>query len=163
VKSSNPESVAAKLPVATGKVTIDDKGVITIPSAACSSPTEKTSKMSNHGVKDLVVFLKDNKSGETRLHLSRYSTESDSFEYTFDVPKAGKYQMVASVVTPKWEQRLFASANGGAAVEIALPYTIGMWEKTAPVEIELAAGKNVLKCHGPARVTFGEFILTPVK
>jgi hypothetical protein len=104
-----------------------------------------------------------NKSGDTHLHLSRYSKESDTFEYTFDAPKGGKYQLVASVVTPMPKQNLFATANGGAAVEMALPYTIGMWDKTAPVEIEMKAGKNVLKFHGPARVTVGHFTLTPMK
>jgi hypothetical protein len=154
-------SVAAKAPAATGKITVDAKGVITIPSAACSSPTERTHKLARGGDKDLVVFVKDNTSGETRLHYSRYSTEADSFEYTFDAPKAGKYTLEARVATPKWEQRLFATANGGTPVEMPLPYTIGMWDNTAPVAIELKAGKNVLKFHGPARVTVDTFTLTP--
>jgi hypothetical protein len=160
--SKSTGSVAAKAPAATGKSTVDDKGVITIPAAACSSPTESTTKLGRGGVKDLVVFVKDNKSGETRLHYSRYSTESDTFEYTFDAPKGGKYMLVASVVTPKPKQVLFAAANGGAAVEMPLPYTIGLWDKTTPVEIELKAGKNVLKFHGPARVTVKDFKLEPV-
>jgi hypothetical protein len=148
--------------VATGKITVDDKGVITIPSAACSSPTESTHVVGRNLDRYMVVFVKDNKSGETRLHYSRFTSAADTFEYTFDAPKAGKYQMLASVVTPRWEQVLFASANGGADVEMPLPYTIGMWDKTAPVEIELKAGKNVLKFHGPARVTIKDFKLTPV-
>jgi len=45
---------------------------------------------------------------------------------------------------------------------MALPYTIGLWGKTSPVEIELKEGKNVLKFHGPARVTIKDFTLTPV-
>ncbi len=159
-KSSNPASVAAKAPAATEKVTVDDKGVITIPSAACSSPTESTSALYRGGQTDLIVFVK-NKAGETHLHLSRYSKESDTFEYTFDVPKAGKYKLTADVATPMPNHLLFASSNGGADVEIKLPYTIGMWNKTAPVEIELKAGKNVLKFHGPARVTIDHFTLTP--
>jgi hypothetical protein len=105
--------------------------------------------------------VKDNKSGETRLHYSRFTSAADKFEYTFDAPKAGKYQMLASVATPRWEQRLFATANGGTPVEMPLPYTIGMWDKSAPVAIELKAGKNVLKFHGPARVTVDTFTLTP--
>ena len=113
------------------------------------------------GRSDLIVFVK-NKAGDTLLHLSRYSKEGDAFEYTFETPKGGTYQLVASVVTPKPVQRLFATANGGAAVEMALPYTIGMWDKTAPVGIELKAGKNVLKFRGPARVTLGQFTLTPM-
>lgn len=64
----------------------------------------------------------------------------------------------SSIVAP-----VAATANGGAAVEMPLPYTIGMGDKTAPVEIELKQGKDVVKFHGPARVTVGEFVLTPVK
>jgi hypothetical protein len=160
-ESSSTPSVAAKAPTATGEVTIDDKGVITIPSAACSNPTESTKSLYKGGRSDLIVFVK-NKAGDTLLHLSRYSKEGDAFEYTFETPKGGTYQLVASVVTPKPVQRLFATANGGAAVEMALPYTIGMWDKTAPVGIELKAGKNVLKFRGPARVTLGQFTLTPM-
>jgi len=162
-KPSTAPSVAEKAPAATGKITVDAKGVITIPSAACSSPTESTTFLYHGGVTERIVFVKDKKSGETRLHLSRYCNEGDTFEYTFDAPKAGKYQLSASVVTPKWDQRLSVTANGGTPVEWALPYTIGLWEKTAPVEIELAAGKNVLKFHGPARVTVGTFTLSPGK
>jgi chemotaxis protein histidine kinase CheA len=158
--SSGTAPVAATEPKATGKVTIDNKGVITIPSAACSSPTESTKALYRGGHTDQIVFLKD-KAGNTVLHLSRYSNESDTFEYTFDAPKAGKYQLVASVVTPKWHQRLFATANGGTPVEMPLPYTIGLWGKTEPVVIELKAGTNVLKFHGPARATLGQFTLTP--
>ncbi|MFM7180228.1 MAG: hypothetical protein ACKO2G_02000 [Verrucomicrobiales bacterium] len=160
--SSGTAPLATKAPAATGKVAIDDKGVITIPAAACSSPAESKSSLYRGGRSDLIVFL-NNKAGDTLLHLSRYSKEGDSFEYTFDTPKAGKYQLVATVVTPKWDQRLFATTNSLAPVEMALPYTIGMWGKTAPVEVELKPGQNVLKFHGPARATFGEFTLTPVK
>ena len=140
----------------------DDWGVITIPAAACSSPTESTKTLFRGTLKDMVVFLKTT-SGDTLLHLSRYSTENDSFEYTFDAPNAGKYKLTANVVTPKPKQRLFASANGARAVEMPLPYTIGMWDRTEPVEIELARGKNVLKFHGPARVTMHHFTLTPAR
>ena len=161
-KSPGTPAVAVEAPAATGKVTVDDKGVITIPSAACSNPAE-SKKILYHGCQsDLIVFLK-NKSGDTLLHLTRYSKESDTFEYTFDAPKAGKYQLRATVATPKWNQRLVASVNGGAPVEMPLPYTIGLWGKTEPIAIELAAGKNVLKFRGPARVTIGEFKLMPVK
>ncbi len=103
----------------------------------------------------------NNKAGETLLHLSRYAKEGDAFEYTFDAPKAGKYQLVAGIATPKPNQKLFATANGGPAVEMALAYTIGLWGKSSPVEVELKAGSNVLKFHGPARVTFNRFTLTP--
>jgi hypothetical protein len=159
--SSNTTAVAATAPAATGKATVDAKGVITIPSAACSNPTQSTRKGSRHGLKDLIVFVK-NKAGETHLHLSRYATETDSFEYTFDAPKAGKYQLEAGVVTPRPNQILYTSVNGGADVEWSLPYTMGMWDKAAPIVIELKAGRNVLKFRGPGRVTLGQFTLTPM-
>lgn len=161
-KPSGTPAVAAKAPAATGKITVDGKGIITIPSAACSSPTESTSSLFRGGRSDLIVFVK-NKAGDTHLHLSRYSKDGDTFEYTFDAPKAGKYQLVANVVTPKPNQKLYATANGGTPVEMALPYTIGLWGKTEPVSIDLKAGTNVLKFHGPARATFDQFTLTPVK
>jgi hypothetical protein len=163
-KSESPRtpSVAAKAPAARGRITVDAKGVITIPSAACSRPTESTTKLANGAVKDLVVFVK-NKAGDTLLHFSRYGTEADSFEYTFDAPKAGKYKLTADVVTPMPNHKLMVSANGGADVAMALPYTIGMWGTTQPIEIGLKAGRNVLKFHGPARVTIKDFTLTPVQ
>jgi hypothetical protein len=161
-RSSSAVSVAAPAPAATGAVTVDDRGVITIRSAASSSPTESTRKLFRGAQPDLIVFVKD-KAGDTRLHVSRYAIQNDKFTYTSDAPKAGNYKMAANVATPKWDQRLFASANGGAAVEIPLPYTTGMWEKTEPVEIELAAGRNELTFHGPARVTIDRFTLTPVR
>jgi hypothetical protein len=153
-------SAARTEPSATGKATVDAQGVITIPSAATSSPTESKRSLFRGGQSDLIVFV-NNKAGKTLLHLSRYAKSVDSFEYTFDAPKAGKYQLVADIATPKPNQKLFATANGGPVVEMALPDTIGLWGKTEPVEVELKAGSNVLKFHGPARATFDRFTLTP--
>jgi hypothetical protein len=160
--STTTPVVAKKEPSATGKATVDSKGVITLPSAACSSPTESKRSLYKGGQSDLIVFL-DDKAGQTLLHLSRYAKEGDAFEYTFDAPKAGNYQLVADLATPKPNQKLFVTANGGSAAEMALPYTIGLWGKSPGVEVELKAGSNILKFHGPARVTFGRFTLSPVK
>ena len=156
---ANP-SVAKAEPSATGKASVDSSGIITIPSAATSSPSENKRSLYKGGQSDLIVFV-NNKAGETLLHLSRYAKEGDSFEYTFDAPEAGKYQLVADIATPKPNQKLYATANGGSPVEMALPYTIGLWGKTDPVEVELKAGSNVLKFNGPARATFDQFTLTP--
>ena len=162
-KSSATPAVAKKeQPAATGKASVDAKGVITIPSAACSSPTESKRVLYKGRQADLVVFL-NNKAGKTVLHMSRYAKSGDTFEYTFDAPKAGKYQMVVDIATPKPNQKLFATANGGSPVEMALPYTIGLWGKTEPVEVELKAGSNVLKFSGPVRATFDQITLTPMK
>jgi hypothetical protein len=159
-KPSPTPAVASKDPSATGKVSVDDKGVITLPSAACSSPSESMKSLYRGRNVDRIVFLK-NKTGKTVLHYSRYAKDTDTFEYTFDAPKAGKYQLVSELATPKPNQKLFATANGGSPVEMALPYTLGLWGKSTPVSIDLKAGSNVLKFSGPVRATFDQFTLTP--
>ena len=159
-KASTTPSVATKGPSATGKATVAAEGVITLPAAACSRPTESKRFLYKGRQADLLVFL-NNKEGKTVLHMSRYAKAGDTFEYTFDSPKAGKYKLVANLATPMPNRKLFATTNGGTPVEMSLPYTIGLWGKTAPVEVELKAGSNVLKFHGPARATFDQFTLTP--
>ena len=51
-------------------------------------------------------------------------------------------------------------------IEIAVPYTVGKWQQTKPVEVSLVKGKNVLRFarpDGSRGVTIKEFTLTPVK
>jgi len=103
--------------------------------------------------------------GGMQLHYGRLGNPEE-FEYTLEAPIAGKYALTARVVTPSWRQHLFVAANGAEEpTEIALPFTVGMWDKTEPVEITLAEGKNVLKfTHGGGKgVTIKDFILTPVR
>jgi len=160
-EASSVASAPASLPGATGTVTVDDNGVITIPSAATSSPTESVTRIFRGHQPEILFFVEDQE-GNTRLHISRYANEFDTFTYTFDAPRAGTYQMAAHVATPRWDQNLHASANGSDTIEMPLPYTKGMWETSAPVEIELAAGRNELTLHG-GRVAIDHFTLTPVR
>ncbi len=47
-----------------------------------------------------------------------------------------------------------------------MPYTLGRWGQTDPVEIALVKGRNVLRFKRPAPsrgVTIKEFTLKPVK
>jgi len=139
------------------KILVGRDGVITIPATACSKPTKSTGK---------IIFMESNLGG-MRLHYSR-NGEPEEFEYTFDAPKAGKYALTARVVTPSWKQHLMVTANGAKElIDIALPYTVGMWDKTQPVEITLAKGKNVLtfsrEHEGLKGLTIKDFTLRPVK
>lgn len=116
------------------KIVIGKDGSIMIPAAACSNPTNSTDK---------IKFMKSNLGG-MQLHYQRLS-KPETFEYTFAAPKAGKYALTARVVTPSWKQHLFVSVNGAKdLIDIALPFTVGMWETTKPVEVDLVKGKNVL-------------------
>jgi hypothetical protein len=106
-------------------------------------------------------------SGGTQLHCVRDLKAAQEFEYAFEAPQAGKYALAARVVTVQSDQKLLLKANDAKEpVEIAVPYTVGRWEQTQPVEIALVKGQNVLRFTRPAPsrgVTFKEFTLTPVK
>jgi hypothetical protein len=139
------------------RIHADDKGVITIPAAATSQPTKSTGK---------IIFM-DSTLGGKQLHYSRNGGKQD-FEYTFDAPAAGKYVLTARVVTPSWKQNLLITANGAnEPAKLELPFTVGMWDTTAPVQVELKKGKNVLSFSHMTEVnakgfSIREFKLTPV-
>jgi len=138
------------------KIVVDSSGVITIPASATSKPTKSTGK---------IIFMDSNLGGK-QLHYSRNGAHED-FEYAFDAPAAGKYALAARVVTPSWKQHLSVAANGaGEPTDIALPFTVGMWDRTAPVEVSLVKGRNVLRFsrNEPVKgLTIKDFTLTPVK
>lgn len=146
-----------EIPAAERKITVDGKGLIHIPAAACSEPTNNT---------EIIRFMPSNLGG-MQLHYSRKPV-SDTFAYTFDAPKAGKYKLTARLVTPAPKQYLFLNVNDAKErVVIDLPYTIGNWGQLEPVGIELAQGRNTLtfsRGHFYIRgVSIRDFTLSPVK
>ncbi len=138
------------------EITVDAKGVITIPAAACTRPTTST---------EAILFMPSNLGG-AQLHYSRYGG-AETFAYAIDAPKAGKYKLTARLVTPAPRQHLYLSVNGAEEMDIKLPYTIGLWGELDPVEIELKQGKNELsfgRGHYFMRgVTIRDFTLEPVR
>jgi len=132
-------------------------GMITIPAVACSKPTNSTER---------IRFMKSHLGG-MQLHYSRMGPP-EVFEYTFEAPAAGKYALSARVVTTSADQHLLVAANvARAPTDIAVPFTIGMWDKTPPVEVSLAKGRNVLRFSRNGEnikgLTIRDFTLTPVK
>jgi hypothetical protein len=102
-----------------------------------------------------------------QLHYNRLA-QPETFEYTFEAPAAGKYALSARVVTVSPGQLLLLAVNAAQApVEIAVPFTVGMWDKTPPDEVALVKGKNVLHfSRGGENIrglTLKDFTLTPVK
>jgi hypothetical protein len=139
------------------KIVVGAGGVITIPAAACSKPTNSTAK---------IVFMQSNLGG-MQLHYNRLGNPEE-FKYTFDAPAAGKYALTARVVTPSWKQRLLLTVNDAQKpIDIALPHTVGMWDKTQPVELTLVKGQNVLRFsrehQGLKGVTIKDFTLQPLE
>ena len=161
IGEANESKVKEKVKAATiteedRKIVVGDDGVITIPAVACTKPTNSTAK---------IKFMKSHLGG-MQLHYSRLG-KPEEFEYTFDAPAASKYALSARVVTPSWKQHLSVAANGAEEpIDIALPHTVGMWDKTEPVEVTLVKGRNVLRFsrdHERLKgVTIKDFTLTPV-
>ncbi len=116
------------------RVEVNGQGVITIPAVACSKPVKGNRK---------VAFLPSNLGGK-QLNYNRNGKEQ-TLEYIFDAPVAGTYQLIARVATPSWQQHLLISSNGGVAVDLVLPHTVGLWGETGSVDVELVAGRNVLR------------------
>ena len=147
---------AVALTEADRKIVVGAGGVITIPAAACSKPARSTGK---------IIFMESNLGG-MQLHYSR-NGKPEEFEYTFDAPAAGKYALTARVVTPSWKQHLLIAANGiQTPTDIALPFTVGMWDKTQPVMVSLVKGRNVLRFsrNEPVKgLTIKDFTLWPVR
>jgi murein DD-endopeptidase MepM/ murein hydrolase activator NlpD len=147
---------AATVTGADRKIGVGQAGVITIPAAACSKPTKSTGK---------IIFMRSTLGG-MQLHYSR-NGKPEAFEYTFDAPAAGKYALTARVVTPSWKQSLLLTVNGTETpTDIALPFTVGMWDKTQPVMVSLVKGRNVLRFsrNEPVKgLTIKDFTLRPVK
>lgn len=75
------------------------------------------------------------------------------------------YTLTASVVTLQDNPPLQLTVNDAKVpVEIPVPYTIGKWVQTPPVQITLLKGKNVLRFTRPVGsrgLSIKEFTLTP--
>lgn len=137
------------------RIVVGQDGGITIPAAACSKPTTSTAK---------ILFMKS-RLGGMQLHYSRLG-QPEEFEYTLEAPAAGNYALSARVVTTSADQHLSVAANDASQpTDIALPFTVGMWDQTPPVEIPLLKGRNVLRFSRTEPVkglTVKDFTLRPV-
>ena len=140
----------AQLEETEWKVVIGPDGAITIPAVANDKPTGDFASMKSF-------------SGGMQLHC----TGGFETDYAVDVPRSGKHVLIFHVVTVQEGQVFLLTMNDiEVPVEIAVPYTLGHWQQTQPVEISLNTGKNILHfaLRGGSRgVTIRDFTLTPVK
>lgn len=69
-------------------------------------------------------------------------------QFEFDLPESMEqrtYKLTAEVNTVHKKQiTTTVTTDGGEPVSITIPYTLGTWQKTTPVEIELAGGHTVI-------------------
>ena len=87
-------------------------------------------------------------------------------QFSFDVSRAGDYELTAQVVTSNADQSLQLSVNhAGSPVHIALPLTLGSWGGSEPVIVTLKQGTNTLRFWRDQAPQYGvavkSFILKP--
>jgi hypothetical protein len=98
--------------------------------------------------------------GGMQLHaLGGFTTE-----YEVTVPNKGRYVLSARVATVQTGQKFVIStkASNGQPNRIEVPYTLGMWEPTEAVELNLEQGKNTIHFElvaGSRGVTLKDFTL----
>lgn len=140
----------AKVTQADQKITVDADGTITIPAVAFDKSKGKPAIMESFG-------------GGMQMHCGGgFGTE-----YGFDAPHAGKYVLTARIATLQDGQKfIFTPTGAKQPSEVAVPYTVGLWQQTPPLEITLTGGRNTLGfaiLDGSRGVTVKEFILKPLK
>lgn len=130
------------------KVTVA-QGIITIPAVAHAKTSGKAAAMKSYA-------------GGMQIH----ALGGFNADYVIDAPAAGKYVLTARVATVQDGQKFSISTNGGAATESGVPYTVGMWQPTAPIEVTLQRGKNTIQFAMTPEsrgVTIKDFTLKPAK
>lgn len=149
-ESKVPEKVEQVTVTDADKTVLSQAGTITIPAVAHGKPAGSSVAMKSFA-------------GGMQIHC----TGGFKAPYAFEAPQAGKYALTAQVATLQEGQKfLFAANEAKQPVETAVPYTIGLWQKTKPVEISLVKGRNVLNfelAQGSRGVTIKQFVLTPVR
>nr|MCU0782395.1 hypothetical protein [Akkermansiaceae bacterium] len=129
------------------QITATAAGGMVVPAVAYGSPTGKFAAMRDVAGGMVLHCMGGFKAG-----------------YTVEVPAAGSYTLTARVATVQVDQKFRFVANDAAPVEIAVPYTIGMWDQTPPVKLTLTAGRNTIHLEslpGSRGVTIKDFTLAP--
>lgn len=132
------------------KVVVGKDGTITIPAVSAGKPSRNSAAMKSFA-------------GGMQLHC----TGGYQAEHVFEAPAAGKYLVSAQVVTVQEGHKAMLAVNDPKSpVELAIPYTLGKWQPTKPLEVTLNKGSNTLYFvlqDGSRGVTLKDFTLVPVK
>lgn len=135
-------------------------GSIVMPAVACIKPTKPSAN---------VIFSKSFLGG-MQLHVR----DGTSLEYVLTLTETRRFNLLLRLVTvhDKMQPLLLTVISDADSDEdivmistIIIPYTIGEWGLSAPIEIELAKGSNTLTFAREAPkygLTLKEIILTPL-
>ena len=137
-------------------ITTAEDGTITIPIAACSKATST----------EKVRFMKSFDDSFVQLHYSLPGNRPELLKYNVELPKAGKYMFTAKIVSVTIDRKFLMRVNRRNLYEIDIPFSMGDWVETKPVEMELKEGKNRIQftCKSPNKgLSIRNFTLKPVK
>ena len=107
----------------------------------------------------------ETRSDGAQLHCSLAGIRPELLKYYVNAPAAGKYELTARVVTVTLDGSILLRLNRRTMVDIEVPYTLGKWDDTKPVTIDLKEGRNSLQftIKPPNKgLTIKHFKLTPV-
>jgi hypothetical protein len=146
-------------PLENGRVTFQEDGVIVVPATACSQPKSSTT----------YADYQRSYLGGKQLYLK----EAGVVEYVLDaIPETKTYKLSLRIVNVHSKQQpllitISSFANPQQPVTIVsvdVPYTIGEWHWTDPVEVELTQGSNhiTLSRETPNKgLSFKDMTFTP--
>ena len=155
VSSEKEEIEKIEIPEGFRIVTVSEDGTITIPVAACKSP--KNGK--------LIRFM-ESVDGGMQAHYSLGWERPELLAYTFDIPKAGKYEFTAHVCTVTVDRQALLRVNRRTLLDFDIPHTNADWMDTEPIELDLKEGRNRIGYthYTPNKgVSIKHFTLKPVK
>jgi len=145
---SGPETRIEKLvqePVASEVIAKDDQsGTIVVPATCCSKPAKQNRQV--HFMKSFLggrqLFLEKDFELEYTVDANLLSSETSpsKYKFSFHVCNVHRNEQLLLLTMKK------DGDENGSTYEIPVPYTVGMWEETDPVEVELfpdPAGKAV--------------------
>jgi len=109
-------------------------GIITIPASAVSCKKKSV---------DIMWSFDD---GQQLLHSGGSVSDPDSvaFEYEVRVDEDSTYFLTANMTTWHMNTDLMLSVNSAEQVDIPMYFTLGYWNETQPVQVELTKGSNLL-------------------
>lgn len=121
----------------TPNVTTNAAGTIVVPGAALAS----------HNASASLAVMKSFDEGEQLLHNTGNYVDpaATSFSYAVSVPEAGVRYLTVNHTTWHMNTDLMVQVNTSSApVSVPVYYTVGYWNQTQPVAVDLLQGVNVL-------------------
>lgn len=94
------------------------------------------------------VLVHDSYTGGKQIYFQQQMNEQWA-DYSFEVPKAGNYQIIMKTACINDDQLLEVCSGSSVIATVPIANTFGLWEETKPVELKLERGKQTLRLQTP--------------